>query len=285
MTDDEHRADGPTPVWPGLAEPFTPLPDGPASESPPPDFPLFGTSNRRPLLVVGVAVAVILLGGVGVSVGVLLNGGSSSPVSAAAPLRRSTPAAAPPARPKSARTTTLVKTVVAPPPAPSSPESTSSSGSTAEQSYGAPGGLHVRGPAGWVDDRSAGVPTIRDYRDPASPQRLIGAFFRIGVSNDRPSGDFAAETSDAAKYLRSTYHARILAITQDIPFLDSSASDIEFEYNNAEFGVTRHSIERIWRSDGNTLIIQSSDVADRWPQTRALFDTMTAAAHLERPDE
>jgi len=158
------------------------------------------------------------------------------------------------------------------PPTPSTPPDDT-------QTYSAPGGLTVEGPAGWVRDDSANIAHIRDYVDPSSPARLAGAYFRIGIGNESPSGSIRSEANGSAAFLRREYHARIVTIGYSF-FLGTTAADVEYAYRVPGTNDHRHGRERIWRANGVTMIIQSSDLAANWSSARALFDQLVTSAGL-----
>jgi hypothetical protein len=153
------------------------------------------------------------------------------------------------------------------------------SGST--QSYTGPGVVTVEGPQNWTEDDSAGVTSIRDYDDPSSSSRLEGAYFRIGIGNAHPSGAFADEAQQAADFLVSTFSATIDNGPSETTFMDGTdAYDIEYEYTPSGSTDSRHGIERLFRYNGATLIIQASDVSENWTSTNALFEQLVGSASV-----
>ena len=163
------------------------------------------------------------------------------------------------------------------------PTDTSTSGtfSGPTQTYSAPGIVTVQGPENWTQDDSAGVTAIRDYVDPSSPSRLAGAYFRIGIGNKHPSGSFADEAQQAANFLVSTYSAQIESGPTETTFVDGTvAYDIDYVYTPSGNTGSRHGIERLFRYNGATCIIQASDVSENWAATTALFQQLVGSASV-----
>lgn len=243
-------------------------PYNPAPVLPPPPPPA-GRPRRRALLAGVVALIVIVLGAtIGIAIGV---GGDSPSATAESP--------SPGVPPPSAAATSQAAATAARSAAVSATPSTPAQTAVPSQTYSGPGGISVSGPVGWVPDTSAGVPTVADYRPSSSPQRLLGATFRIGIGNPSPGASFDIEVQQSIVFLQTNNGATILGTSRGT-FLGVPAADIQYDYFNAGLGVQRHGIERLWRSNGVTMIIQSSDVDANWPAASAVFAQLVASASV-----
>ncbi len=163
---------------------------------------------------------------------------------------------------------------------PATGASSSTQGTAATQQYSAPGGLTVRGPQGWVRDKSNAASGIRDFRDPASPSLMAGQFFRIGIGNAHPAASIELEAKAAAAYLVNSRKATIVLGPSYLTFLSSKAADIEYEFTDSGTGVQRHGIERIFIHDGATLIIAVSGPVAQTEQVRKVFQQLVGSAKL-----
>lgn len=278
---------------------FAPPPAAPPPAAPPPaaaPIPTFtpppapasprgGSGSSRGKLIAAIVAAVVLLGG-GAAAAIVGSGGSSDDSSPAGSSTR-TPVAT-----DNGSATVTVTSTVTPSDTTTTTTDVTSAATTSEppaapsaadlETYDGPEGITVMGPAGWSRDGAARVPTIIDYNEPGSPARAAGATFRIGVGNTTPSGSFESEARAAANFLRSNYDADIeRGGPQFGSFLGSESVDIQYRYFSTDYGVERRGIERLWRMNGQTYIIQSSGRAGQWAQTQEVFDELVSHAEVD----
>lgn len=284
----ERPEDPQIPAWPGLPDSTRMWQsDGPGPQPvPPPVRPPADerSGSRSWKIAVAVLVALLVAGG-GTLAAVLLGRSSGSPQAsgssrpggsvdgsnaAASAMPAQTPIAAPTSLPAPSVVTRSVYVTSAP----------TTRAQEQTQTYSGPGGISVQGPAGWVEDDSANLSSIRDYVPPSSRYRLSGANIRIGIGNGNPKSTIESEAAYSIGYLRKSLGGYVSGPTY-VAFRGRTAADIDWEFtNDMTPHVQRRGRERIWIENGVTMIVISSDLSSRWSSAVQVFGQVTSTVEI-----
>ncbi|WP_375499344.1 serine/threonine-protein kinase [uncultured Jatrophihabitans sp.] len=151
---------------------------------------------------------------------------------------------------------------------------------TRTDTYTAPDGISVTGPAGWTEDDFFHVASTREYVD--GDDHYTAPYLHIGVGNSTPNPDFATEVESSRRFLRTTKKYADVVVSPAVydGYRGTTAADIEFTETN-EQGIRRHAKERIWEEDGVVYIIQLNTPLEQWSKYESTFDAMTSSCSID----